>query len=311
LIKNILLPAALLLASIVHGQYYYNDIVGTAEVATRQKAYIANKVRIVTGAGFDDLRNIKTDEFSEWHEVKDNGRTLQIATRNQVEKKVMTYEGDAPKVTTRIETENVYVIYRFDAQGRVISLTDSSGTTRSVANYQYDAKGNLVAIINTTKDPASGFDDVEMHQWFYDAKNKPYRLFRIVNVKDTIDVGFKTDEQGNVIEEQVYKKGIPKDDPIYYYYDDLNRLSDIVRFNAGANRLLPDFMFEYDDANHVLQKTTTLSAMRYAKGRPSLRLSYLRWRYTYDEKGLKIRETLYGKDKTKIGHIEFDYSFLQ
>lgn len=299
--KNILLPAALLFTAIANGQYYYNDIIGTAEIVARQKVYNANKVQMVSGVNFDDLRGYKTDDFKEWQQVKDNGRTLMIATTNKME--------DGKNVVV----ETTYLIYRFDEQGRLSTLTDSAGSVTSVATYKYGPRGNLLLISNITKDSQTGFEDVELHQWFYDANNKPYRLYRILaSTKDTIDVGFKHDANGNMTEEQIYKKGgFPSGDPLYYYYDDQNRLIDIVRFFPSANRLLPDFQFEYDNANRVLQRTATTSAMRYTKNRPSLRLQYLIWRYTYDEKGLRIRETLYGKNRTKISHIEYDYSFGQ
>jgi hypothetical protein len=299
--KNILIPVALLFTAIAHGQYYYNDIIGTAEIVARQKVYNANKVQLVSGVNFDDLRGYKTDDIKEFQQVKDNGRTLVVATTSKLE--------DGKTVVF----ETSYVIYRFDEQGRLSTLTDSAGSVTSVASYIYDPKGNLTLISNKTKDSQTGFEDVELHQWYYDANNKPYRLYRILaGTKDTTDVGFKHDANGNMIEEQIYRKGgFPAGDPLYYYYDDDNRLSDIVRFYATANRLLPDFQFEYDNANRVLQRTATTSAMRYTKNRPSLRLRYLIWRYTYDAKGLRIRETLYGKDKVKISHIEYDYSFGQ
>ena len=310
--KNILLPAALLLTAIANGQYYYNDIIGTAEIVARQKIYLANKVQLITAVGFDDLLNVKTDEFNEWHEVKDNGRTLMVTTTNKI---------------SQTQSTKTYVIYRFDTQGRVASLTDSSEGVAAVAKYVYDANNNLISITNVARNPMTGEETTELHKWFYNSSNKPTRLFRILDGKDTTDYSFKTDANGNVIEEQGYRKSFPIGDPTLYYYDDLNRLTDIVKFNPHANRLLPDFMFEYNSANQVLQKTSTISTMREPAPLPrgqmpkegevykgkgaSLRLSYLAWRYTYDEKGLKIRETLYGKDKTKIGHIEFDYSFGQ
>lgn len=82
---------------------------------------------------------------------------------------------------------------------------------------------------------------------------------------------YTPDQYGNPGDERVYKKGVETsqyysyyDDDnklkfvqtgaIFYYYDDLNRLSDVVRFNLKAKSLLPDFMFEYDDKDRVIQK---------------------------------------------------------
>ena len=57
-------------------------------------------------------------------------------------------------------------------------------------------------------------------------------------------------KKGNVIEELPYIKKI-SGEKTYYYYDGKNRLTDIVRFNTKARRLLPDYMFEYTENNQV------------------------------------------------------------
>ncbi len=113
-----------------------NDIIGTADIAARQKIYVANKVHLITGVGFDDLRNIKTDEFNEWHEVKDNGRTLVVTTTNKI---------------SQTQSTKVYVIYRFDARSRVASLTDSSEGVAAISKYAYDSNNNLISITSRLK----------------------------------------------------------------------------------------------------------------------------------------------------------------
>lgn len=61
-------------------------------------------------------------------------------------------------------------------------------------------------------------------------------------------------------------------------------------------------MFEYDEQNRVIQKITTT---------PSLKVSYLIWRYIYDNKGLKTKEALFNDDKQLTGKIEYSYTFNQ
>jgi hypothetical protein len=104
-----------------------------------------------------------------------------------------------------------------------------------------------------------------------------------------------------VIEELPYIKKI-SGEKTYYYYDGKNRLTDIVRFNTKARRLLPDYMFEYTENNQVSQKITTLSMMD---------LGYLIWRYVYNDKGLKTKEASFNKDKAMTGKIEYSYRFGQ
>ena len=122
-------------------------------------------------------------------------------------------------------------------------------------------------------------------------------MWRIINKTDSLAIRFKTDENGNITEEQNFKKGNASD-LTYYYYDDKNRLTDIVRYNTKAKRLLPDFMFEYDDQGRVIQKITTTS---------KLNLGYLTWRYLYNEKGLKTKEALFNKEKQLQGRIDYSY----
>jgi len=59
-------------------------------------------------------------------------------------------------------------------------------------------------------------------------------------------------------------------------------------------------MFEYDEQNRVIQKITTT---------PSLNVTYLIWRYIFDERGLKTKEALFNNDKQLTGKIEYSYMF--
>jgi hypothetical protein len=126
-------------------------------------------------------------------------------------------------------------------------------------------------------------------------------MLKILNNNDTTEVRFTLGERGNVVEELPFIKHV-SGEKTYYYYDDKNRLTDIVRYNAKARRLLPDYMFEYTDKNRVSQKITTLSMMD---------LGYLIWRYVYDDKGLKTKEASFNKDKVMTGKIEYSYQFGQ
>ena len=66
-------------------------------------------------------------------------------------------------------------------------------------------------------------------------------------------------------------------------------------------------MFEYDDKNQVIQRITVLATVRYDTKMPD----YLIWRYGYDDKGLRTKEVLYGKEKELKGKIEYSYTFAQ
>jgi hypothetical protein len=281
--KNIIFFLLLLVNSALNAQYYYNDIIGTEETNRQMRTYIDNKVLTVTAYGTDP-RGVKATDFSEFHEVKENGRALK---------------------STSIINFNKSVIYsRFDAQGRVINMIDSSTNIESITTYEYDATGRLKLVKNAVKDSANDFSQEEFHQWIYNSSNKPEKMLRIIRSSqntrpDTLEVKFVMDEDGNPGEERTFRGRI-ETGYLYYYYDDKNRLSDIVRFNQKLKKLMPDILFEYDDNNRVIQKITTTS---------SISLGYLIWRYVYNEKGLKSKEALFNRDKELTGRIDYNYTF--
>ena len=284
--KNILLVSSLLVTGSLHAQYFYNDIIGTRETNRQMQTYIANKVNTVAATGYDQ-RGIKATDYSEYHEVKENGRAL--------------------KASSIINLNKAIIYSRFDDQGRVVSMTDSSSELQSVTNYRYDAAGRLIHVENVIRDSANDFKQSEIHEWQYNAAGKPERMWRIIKTSttaaaDSIEVRFTTDEDGNTGEERTYRRGV-ETGYLYYYYDDKNRLSDIVRYNTKLKKLLPDLMFEYDDNDRVIQKITAISNLTMG--------GYLIWRYIFDEKGLKSKEALFNKDKQLTGKIDYAYTFRQ
>lgn len=279
--KTLLLILSLALFQLANGQYYYNDIVGAKAFGDRMKDYVTNKVSTITAVGFDK-EGAKTGDFNEWQEINAASNILKITTRN------------GQTITRQV--------YQFDPQFRLTSLVDSSGQIKSTTSYTYNNNGNIISIKTTTQDAdSSEFDESEEHQWIYNSNGKPEKMWRIVNGKDSTEYRFTIDEKGNAADEQLYRRGTGIN-PVYYYYNDNNQVSDIVRYNTRAKRLLPDFMFEYDESGRMIQKITTLS---------TIKPDYLIWRYGYNEKGLKTKEALFTKDKTLTGRIEYQYTFAQ
>jgi hypothetical protein len=125
-------------------------------------------------------------------------------------------------------------------------------------------------------------------------------MVRVKNKVDSSIVEFKRDENGNIGEEKEVRRGIASE-PVYYYYDAQNRLTDIVRYNKKAKRLLPEYMFEYSPANQVIQKITV----------PGNNSDYLIWRYQYNAGGLKTKEAVYSRDdkRVQLGRLEYTYTF--
>lgn len=278
--KTVLPALLLLIAAPASAQYYYNDIIGTGAINAQMKTYRDSKVQLVTARG-TDANGAPTSDFSETQEVKENGMLLKISRFNGLSKTV-TYQ-------------------RFNEAGQVISIRDSSADQTDLTTYTYDAAGRLTRIRNENADTAQEFKQSETHDWRYDAAGKPAGMWRVINGTDSTEVRFTPDEHGNTGDERTYKRG-RETGVIYYYYNDDNRLSDIVRYNNRLKKLLPDIMFEYDEQGHVAQRITTTS---------SLNIKYLIWRYVYDARGLKTKEALFNSNKEMTGKIEYSYTFGQ
>jgi YD repeat-containing protein len=284
--KTVLAFLLLLTCSIIQAQYYYNDIIGTAETNKQMQAYLTNKVATVSATGTDQ-RGAKATDFSEFHEVKENGKALR---------------------TSSIITLNKKIVYcRFDDQVRVTSMVDSSGGIASVTTYEYNAQGKLVKVQNTVSDPDNDFNQAETHFWIYKNDGSPEKMWRVMvsslnnNIPDSLEVRFVNDDKGNPVEERSFKKG-RENSFLYYYFDEANQLTDIVRYNNKVQKLLPDILLTYDDDGRVIQRITTTS---------SLNLGYLTWRYIYNKQGLKTKEALFNKDKELTGRIDYTYTFSQ
>jgi hypothetical protein len=276
--KNILLLFLVCLPVSLFAQFYYSDIIDSRLLGERMKAYVTQKVKSVTATGYD-ARGVKSTDFNEYQEVQPDQRVLKISSRNG------------------FQLNRQY--YHFDEQYRLIRIIDSSGAIKSSTVYTYDAGGHLNSIRINTTDSLQDFTEAIQHTYQNSSPGKPQKLWRVINGHDSTEYRFTADEKGNVIDEQLYRRGRPIDS-VFYYYDDENRLTDIVRYNKKARKLLPSLMFEYDDAGRLIQKMTILST-----NNPD----YLIWRYVYNDKGLKTKEALFNKQKELTGRIDYAYTF--
>jgi len=276
--KNIFVPVFILLSFALKAQYYYNDILYAQQLGNEMKSFNANKVKSVSASGYTPQGSAAID-FAEVKTILDKGKTLKISeTDNQ---------------------NHTETFYMFDDAGKLLRIADTSLVVQNVTVYQYDNSGKIIAIQNSVADSAHDFNQTEKHEWLYDAAGKPAKMLRTINNSDSLQIVFTKDENGNIADETSYRNG-KEFEKIYYYYDSLNRMTDIVRYNKKYNKLLPDEMFDYDESNHVIQMVTTTS---------KLSLGYLIWRYIYNDKGLKTKEALFNKEKELTGKIEYTYTF--
>ena len=275
--KSFLVFSFLLILLTANSQYYYKDILGTKETADLIKTYRNNKVSRVLLNSYD-AENTKSEDF-------------------YVEQ-IFSLPNQFLRTTTRSGVTNESVLVSFtDASGNVVKTIDSSETIITISIYDYNDKGMLQSVISSSADTAHSINQTEEHRWEYE-NDKIVRMLRIKDKMDTAYISFKSDDKGNIIQEQSVRKGITSE-PVYYYYDSNNRLTDIVRFSNKAKRLLPEYLFEYSPSNQVIQKITV----------PANSSEYLIWRYQYDDKGLKIKEAVFDKHKQLTGKIEYIYQF--
>lgn len=276
--KNTVLFASFFVTSFAFGQHYYNDIADARHLGERMKTYIGQQVKTITATGYD-ARGARATDFNEWQEINAAEKTWRISTRNG----------------QQIRRQD----YRFDEQDRLVSLADSSGEITSTTNYTYNANGRLNSIVTSSRDSLNDFSQSIAHYYHYNADGQLTGLWRVTNGTDSAEYRFTIDEHGNVADEQLYRRGVSLD-LIYYYYDDKNRLTDIVRYDKKTKKLLPVSMFEYDDNNRVIQKMSVLSI-----NNPD----YIIWRYAFNAQGLKTKEALFNKQKELTGRIDYAYTF--
>jgi YD repeat-containing protein len=266
------------LGSTAWAQHYYNDILLTEQNRKKQELYRQNKVKAVKTSAFD-AEGKSIEGFSSDQTVSADFREIRTTT-----------------ITTLTGTSESTSYY--NENGQLIKSIDTTEGLNNTITYSYDPSGKIVRILNISASPGD-FRIKEEHLWTYDSKGRPARMVRIRNDKDSSFVSFSTDEKGNIAIEKIVERG--RESRIYYYYyDDKNRLTDIVRYNNKAGRLLPDYLFEYDDEGRL----STMTVVPEGTG------DYQKWFYSYFDEGLKGQDACYSKSKVLIARVEYAYQHL-
>ena len=270
--KNILGITVLLVTTFAgRAQFYYKDVITIQQTNAQWSALKNNRIRAV-----------KVQSYGPNNQASDDLTVQQRVSDNQL---VTTTKSLANGTTELTATYNA---------GRLTQTVDTSEDFHSVTTYNYDANGRVTNITNSSR--SGEFNTTEVHVWTYDASGKPQQMLRIRNNTDTTFVTFVYEGKDVPVEEHATRKA-GKEPDIFYYYDDKNQLTDIVRYSQRARRLLPTHMFSYDAQGRV-------AAMMLV---PEGSNDYQRWYYDYDSRGLKLKERAYDKQQQPLGRVEYTY----
>ena len=259
-----------------NAQFFYKDI-WTNQQLTREFSILKNEnIRTVSVKSFEDDGE-PSDGFYCERKIDRNFTKSEMISRSQI-------------------TQQSLLVSYYNDKGWIMRTVDSSQTSLARSDYEYDNKGRIIMITNFTRanDEAAGI--TETHQYIYNAAGKPEKMIRKKNNADVSTVNFTIDEKGNVIEEEEVTRGI-KGRKYLYYYDDKNHLTDVVHYNERAKRLLPDYMYEYNQLGQIRQMISTDDNAS----------NYFIWKYTYNDQRLRESEKCYSKERRLLGSIQYAY----
>ena len=275
MIKPVLATIVILAISITsNAQYYYKDILSNKQLIAEMVQLKEQKVRTVSLKSFEDDGSPSEGFFCEKN-INRNYSNVETLTKS--------YVTGASVFTSS-----------FNNKGLLTQTIDSSDISSSTSIYTYTGDGLIKSILSIVRSSDDDFKNeiTEEHIYEYDDKSMPVKMTRIKNSGDSTSFIFFKDENNNISIEKNTKTG----DTYYYYYDGKNRITDVVRLNKFNQKMLPDYIFEYNNAGLVTQMTTTEEGGSY----------YYIWKYTY-ENGLRTREKCFSKEKRLMGTIEYEY----
>ena len=258
-----------------NAQYYYKDIVSTNQLNKEFSILKAQQLRSIKLKSFED-----NDEPSEGFFC---------------EKKINKDYSQSEMISKSYITGESLVTTSYNKDGLVVNSVNSTPTITNTTEYSYDSLGRLKQIKTITAADDNSSNITETREYIYDPEGWPEKMLRKKNNVLVSTINFLKDENGNVIEENTVGKS--NDRKYYYYYNDKHQLTDIVHFNEFAKKLLPDYMFEYNDNGTPKQMISIDESGR----------NYFVWRYSYTDQMLPEIQKCYSKEKRLLGTIEYEY----
>jgi hypothetical protein len=258
------------------GQYYYRDIWTNQQVNKEFALLKSQGIRAINLKSFEADGSESEGFFAEKKIDRNYLRSVMNSKSNVTE-------------------ESILITY-YNPEGKIIRTIDSTSTTSSYTDYKYDDKGRLKKVIFYSRADIDSSSIGEEHEYFYNATGVLEKMAKKKMNADYSTVSFKSDDKGNINEEEEIIKG-QGNKKYYYYYDDSNRLTDVVHFNERLGKLIPDFAYQYNEEGLADWLTTTKEGTS----------DYVIWRYHYNESRLRDIEKLFSKDKKIVGTIEYQY----
>ncbi len=274
MIKRVFVTVLIVAVSVVlKAQYYYNDIVNNKAVLAELAMLKEKKIKGVKVLSLEST-GVESEGFA-------------------CQKKI---NRDFTEVKIYTETNESYpntFISSFDKTGLLQKTIDSSEAGATTTDYRYDGAGRLVSIISSKhfSDDEAGFSN-EQHLYQYSSAGILQQMKLIKNNRDSTLYVFEADEAGNIIIEKNAKTG----ELYYYYYDQKNRLTDVVHSYNVQKSLFSEFTFEYNSEGQLTKMVTSEKEGAY----------FFTWRYNYED-GMRRNEKCYSKEGRLMGSIEYEY----
>lgn len=256
-------------------QYYYKDILSNRQLMEDMSLYKKRNIHKITVNSFEDDGTPSRGFFCKKTLSRDF-RKVEIGTRTADSK---------PSLFTSL----------FNEDGTLSSTYDSSETNVKSIKYTYDGNSRISSIrsVLTSKDDDFITQLMEEHVYSYNAQGHPEKMLLIRNQKDSTLILFTSDDKNPVTLEKNSRTGRK----YYYYYDSLNRITDIVKESEINGKLLPDYILAYDDNNQLAKMMSTEDGST----------NYYIWAYEYDTNGLRKEERIYSKEKRLLGSLKYSY----
>jgi hypothetical protein len=258
----------------IYAQFLYRDLISVGQANEEMATYKKGGIKNIKIKSLEPNGEESEDFFCEKKISKDFRKSsLYTRTGNQGKSLMESF---------------------FNKQGLLIMTYDSSEIVVSRNEFFYDNNNRLSSTLSYSKSNDDDFvnEITEAHVYRYNEDGIPVSMLRIKNQTDTIIILFSPDENNNVGIEKETKNG----SKYYYYYDENKRLTDVVHTNEFKQRLVADYVFEYNEEGKISSMTTTEDGND----------NFTVWKYDY-ENHLKVKERIFDRNGMLMGKIIYEY----